>query len=209
MLLGTEIPDAMDGVVYATSPEGVIISVGTRNWRDFAQANDGEKLAEPSNLIGQNLFGFIEGDKVVDIYRGYYDALLTGRAEQIRFPYRCDSPSVKREMRMAITPVYAGGRIGAILFQSQPINILTRPPLNILDHGAMRDALSELNGLPIVTLCSFCHDVKASQAAGGGWVSPEAYYGAGGDSRVRVSHGLCPKCHERWSSGDLNARPPK
>ena len=51
------------------------------------------------------------------------------------------------------------------------------------------------------------HSIRDS-AAGGRWMSPEADYQGGGSSAVRISHGICPGCYERWVvDGEMREAP--
>jgi len=70
----------------------------------------------------------------------------------------------------------------------------SRPPVNLFDAERMRALWDFERTLPIVAICSFCHDLRWP-SDGDTWVAPEGYYAAGGSPEVRLSHGICPTCY--------------
>jgi hypothetical protein len=82
-----------------------------------------------------------------------------------------------------------------LLFQAQIVSEVARPRLDVFDFHALLSALKQESDLPIVTVCSFCQQLRRP---GSGyeedWVTAETYYRLGGTSRVRISHGLCADC---------------
>lgn len=192
--------EAMDGIAYVTRPDGRILAYGRRRWDEFAAANGGEALLDPMAVIGRNLFDCIAGEPVKHAYRQWIDAVLQAEANHpATFAYRCDAPSARRELRMAISRVEVGaGAEPAVLFQSVVLDATARPPLNIYDVEALvRDARSRL-ALPMVTMCSFCQRLRwppgTSDNGPAEWVEAEMYYARGGQSDVAVSHGICQDC---------------
>ena len=85
---------------YTTNTEGVIIEVSD-SWDEFAQSNDGESLNK-EDVIGKNLFTYIQGSKVKHIYETMHDNVINNSGRQISFNYRCDSPQVSRYMKMEL-----------------------------------------------------------------------------------------------------------
>jgi hypothetical protein len=53
------------------------------------------------DIVGRSLFDFIEGAEVRHIYGLLHQRILNGKGP-ISFDYRCDSPDVRREMRMSL-----------------------------------------------------------------------------------------------------------
>jgi hypothetical protein len=101
---------------------------------------------------------------------------------------------------ITVTPIYAGDTIEGVLWQSLTIGETIRPRLDLFDFAQQRRLAADgLKSWPILGMCSYCQDVRfpaGSCDADGAWISAEDYYHRGGDSRVRISHGLCPDCFE-------------
>lgn len=180
--------DALEGVCYICAFDGEILAVGREHWTEFAASNAGPEVATVSKMIGTNIFSQVSGAEVIASYQSCFDAIRTGRTKSVSFTYRCDAPDIRRDMRMSLSGVYVDDVPGAVLFQSLIVDERERPAMSLFDPANL---CATEAGLPIVTLCSYCHDVKLE----GAWVTAEQYYAQGGAARVRVSHGICPACH--------------
>jgi hypothetical protein len=196
MLNIDDVLDALDGIAYAIDADERIVGVGRRRWNNFATENGAPQLSAES-VVSRNLFEFISGEDVREAYR-----LCTVKSSATREPVivlsRCDSPSVARELRMTIAPLQLTSTVTGFLFHSQTISETVRPPLDIFDFKTLKAAFQAEAELPIVTVCSFCQRVCSSRSNDDReWITAEQYYRSGGDSRVRVSHGLCADCHQR------------
>jgi hypothetical protein len=66
--------------------------------------------------------------------------------------------------------------------------------MKLFDAEYMRQMYEAEKQLPLITMCSYCHRVKA-KAGSESWQSAEEYYHAGGTERVRISHGMCVTCY--------------
>lgn len=145
----------------------------------------------------------MQGDEVRDTYRGLVAELLKGNRDGFAFDVRCDAPEIKREMRMALTPVRVGGQITGVLFQSVLLRSTMRPPLDIFRFRDPAARVGYEPDRPILIMCSYCQNVKAPADFGPArpWLSPEAYYRRGGSSDVLISHGMCPACSDVLLTG--------
>ena len=191
-----ELLDAIDGISYAVDQDFRIIAVGRTNWEAFAASNDAPELTGAS-VLGQNLLEIVQGNDVREIYRRYAEETL-GSSKPVILAARCDSPSVRRELRLAITPLRRAGVVQGLLFQSLTVDELVRPPIDLFDFKALAALIDARRHLPIVTLCSFCQRVNRTAAQGEApWTDAEEYYRSGGTSEVRISHGLCPDCENK------------
>lgn len=189
--------DGMEGIVYMTAADGTILSIGKRNWNRFASENDGRDLVDGNGVVGRNIFDFIAGEDVRTTYDKFFSAIVAGRAARARLMSRCDSPAVKRELWIAITPIRNGTRVERLLIQSLTVSETVRPPVDLFDFQAMLDKVRADKALPILGMCSYCQDVRypcGSSDSDGHWIAAEDYYHRGGDSNVRISHGICPDC---------------
>lgn len=192
--------DGMEGIVYMTTVNGTILSIGHRNWNSFARENDGHDLVDGAGVIGRNIFNFISGEDVRETYGKFFSAIIAGRATRARLFSRCDSPAVKRELWIAITPVRDGSRTERLLIQSLTVSETARPPVDLFDFQAMLDKVRADKALPILGMCSYCQHVRfpcGSSDDDGSWIAAEDYYHLGGDSNVRISHGICPDCEQQ------------
>lgn len=200
--LGVEsLLDGLDGIAFVTDGAGTIVAIGQSHWNAFAKANDGENLCDGRGVLGQSVFSFITGEAVSELYRRWFEVVLSGRAPRARVLTRCDSPNVRRELMVTITPLLrAPGNIGAVLFQSQTLSEEVRPKISLFDFAAERRRLSRQGALPVLAMCSYCQNVNfpiGSSEDDGAWISAERYYRQGGQTDVRISHGICPQCFAR------------
>jgi hypothetical protein len=184
--------NALEGVCYLCALDGEILGVGEPNWTEFAHDNGAAGLTPGFRVCGGNLFNYVSGGEVAASYRTWIEALERRRARNVSFTYRCDAPSVRREMRMSLSGIEKGDRIAAVLFQSLVVEERERPAISLFDAEHMRRISARETLLPILAMCSYCQDVRHD----GAWVAPERYYAHGGTDRVRLSHGICENCYE-------------
>ena len=189
--------EAIEGIAYLLDRDGTIVAIGRHNWNRFAADNDGETLIDGAATIGRNLFDIIAGDRVRRSQRQYFDAVASGRHPAVVFTSRCDSPGVRRTLRLSMTPVHTDHASIQVLVQSATMNEDVRPPVDLFDFRAIRAQMARTQNLPILAMCSYCQKVRvpAGSAEGeGSWMSAADYYRAGGGGHVRISHTLCAAC---------------
>ncbi len=149
----------------------------------FARDN-GLPAATASDYVGRNLFDFISGREARQLYEALFEKV---RRENRRFsiPFRCDSPTVSRRLRMDLSCLSGGG----VSMQVRTESEVVRPAVNILSPSVERSAR-------IAVICSWCKSVRADSA----WVPVEdaaIALGLFGDSRPPLlSHGICDACEE-------------
>ncbi len=187
----------MDGVAYVVGGDGRILACGQRSWSRFARENGGGRIADPGSVIGRHLVDFIVGDEVIDAHRGYMERLLGGSLDAVTFGFRCDAPDLRRDLWMTIRPLESRAAPSALLYQSIVLNELPRPPMSLFDFEALRARTQDRSSKPIVRLCAYCARVALPTDATSevNWMLPEEYYRGGGVSDVRISHGVCDRCH--------------
>jgi len=191
-----DVLDGIDGVAYAVDLRYRILAVGRTRWNEFAAGNGALELTAAS-VLGQNLFDIIQGDDVREVYRRYTDETIA-TSRPIALALRCDSPGVRRELRLAITPLRSAGVLRGVHFQSLAVDELVRPPIDLFDFKTLMAVVGGQHHSPIVTLCSFCQRVnRAASGAEPVWIDAEEYYRSGGTSNVRISHGLCSDCLDK------------
>lgn len=174
-------PGAEQTFVHRIDANDDIVAVDDA-WRQFAAENGAPQLAE--RAVGVSLWRFVLGDEV----RRLYEHLLDGvreRAGRASVPYRCDSPSVRRFMRLDVLPL-AGGQVE---FRSSLLREERRDPVDILGSAPSRADWSILS-------CSWCRRFRTSR-----WVEVEEAIAELGlfdsVSGPRISHGVCEDCLNR------------
>ncbi len=182
--------------VWTIDRDNVITSVGG-DWDAFAESNDAASLCG-SSVVGRSLFEFIAGEETQRIYR-----LLLHRARAldapILVPFRCDSPAMRRHMRLEIEPLSER----AIEFRGVLVAAEPRPHLRLLARNAPRsDAL--------LVSCSFCLRVHLPEEE---WVEAEdAVVRLGlltNERSSRLAHGICPACKAKlYGRRDDMGEPP-
>lgn len=191
--LTDDVLDAFDGICYAVSPDGRISGVGPENWNRFAEST-GTKSLRPQEIRTRNLFEFIASEQVADHYRRIMEALRRPEVSEWVMHFRCDGPDRKRGIRLAIRPLREDDTLTGYVFQSVILEESLRPNLDILDFEALQRGVEQAAGRPLVMICSYCQRIKDENHTGGDWAPAEYYYARGGDSRVRLSHAVCPAC---------------
>lgn len=89
-------------VVYWLDKTDRIVNVN-KAWDDFALANNGQSVTR-DHVLGRNLRNFLTGDTT----QMFMDLVLQkarSSSETITYPYRCDSPGLKRFMEMNVVPM--------------------------------------------------------------------------------------------------------
>ena len=187
--------DALEGVAYVVDCDGAIVALGEHNWRSFAASGNAADILAPGAVIGRNIYEFITGDDVRAYYRERLRRLSFEQGTGMATRIRCDAPSVKRELRLSVMPIWIESSVRGFLFQSIVMNETVRPPIDLFDFQARaRTTMDDMR--PIVRMCSICQRLE-SPSANGVWVEAAEYYQRGGEADVRLSHGICQTCSDR------------
>lgn len=158
------------------------------NWTEFAIENAGDCLV-PNNIIGQPVWKYITDEATVSIYQSVLRRVRRSRA-RVELPFRCDSPGIRRYMRMEIEPMNKEH----IRFKSRLIHEEPRTFIHALSSHFKRDNA-------ILTMCSWCKKVKLSKER---WVEIETAVCEmdlfQNHQIPMISHGICKNCYSRtWS----------
>jgi hypothetical protein len=197
MLTAQQLLDAIWGPTYLVDHTGSILLVGRRHWSRHVGNAPGQP--DPQSLIGRNLFEFISGGDVQALYRQILERIRSDPEHVWELDYRCDSPGMRRELRMTVSAV-TDAPVGHALFSSQVLREGQRPPLSIFEYDKALAALRD-PAVPLLMICSMCHRVLAKpghENDAANWVEPEQYYRTGGSAHVSLSHGLCPVCYSKF-----------
>ena len=162
--------DASDHIVWV-SPD----------WLAFAHEN-GARLTT-LGAAGTSLWMHISGTEV----RHLYGILLqqvrhTGR--NVHFPFRCDTPTMQRDMQMVIVPKSDG----YVEFQSHVLHCRPVPYVVLLDAPVLRSDR-------LLRMCSWCRRVALTQEE---WVEPQVAVARldlfGVAPIPQITHSVCPSC---------------
>ena len=154
-------------------------------WSEFAQANAAPELVVPLGPIGQVIFGYIQDITTIHLYQRLFERVLRTRRPVV-FPFRCDSPEVRRFLEMEIRP----GRSSGLQLHTRVVRLEPRAPSPLLDRAVRRDQ-------SLLRMCSWCKAVDAR----GRWCEVEEAVVALNlferELLPAITHGICPPCHQR------------
>jgi hypothetical protein len=166
---------------YTVDARDVITSVSA-SWLAFARENGAPELTEAA-VVGRLLWDFIDGAQTIQLYQA---VLRRVRAAVLRIvlPFRCDSPNLRRHMRLEISCKDAGSiQFDGILERIEPTSAL-----RLLEPRVVRSQDS-------VSLCSVC---KRILVATSDWLEIED---AAARQRLfdreevpQVQNLVCPRC---------------
>lgn len=119
-----DIPTPADLLTYQIDSADRITSV-SGSWDLFAAANDGGTRA--TDVVGHSLWDFVVHNTTRQVYRDLIARVRGGRP--VTFSYRCDSPTLRRFMRMTMRPgasgpVICSGSAGGATFVTCPRHCL-------------------------------------------------------------------------------------
>jgi hypothetical protein len=170
----------VESLSYAIDDEDRLIRLD-RGFYEFAEDNGWN---EAGSSLGRSLWDFVAGDDVRKLQR-----LLLRRVRDekrdVRLPFRCDGPGLRREMDLRIV-ADRSGRV--VMFSGRLLSEEARPIQTLLDtrrpHGSDR-----------VDMCAWCDRFEID----GEWVEVEE-----AAKRLelfrhselpRLDHGICPECN--------------
>ena len=127
------------------------------SWLAFAHENGAPELTR-SAIVGRCLWDFIADEGTQRLYEQLHRRVRS-TSQPIVLPLRCDSPNLKRDIQLTISPDDAG----ALSYRSVILRVELQPQLALLTPTAKRthDRL---------TMCSFCKKVCVEPM---GWVNLE------------------------------------
>ena len=166
---------------YAVNVHDVITSV-SQTWLAFARENGAPELTDHA-VIGHSLWDFIDGSQTIQLYKAVLQRVRTS-TPRIVLPFRCDSPTLRRYMRLEITCLPQG----SIQFEGILERVEPTAYFKMFDTHVPRSR-------DLLTLCSCC---KRALVEPCGWLEIE-------DAVVRLHlfeqktspqlrHTVCPNC---------------
>ena len=154
----------------------------SESWVAFGTENRAGQLAR--TVVGTQLWRYIAGVEVRRIYRALLERIRADR-RPIQFPFRCDSPTVRRYMRMMVM----AQPDGSVEFQSELVREERRAALSVLDPASPR-------GNKRIMLCAWCKRVERD----GQWYElDDAVHTLSFFDPPRpphLDHDVCPHCRD-------------
>jgi hypothetical protein len=163
--------DGSDRITYVT-PE----------WLRFAETNEAPELTN-ARVVGEPIWHFITGTDTRNFYEAIYRNLRL-RGTEITIPFRCDSPTVVRQMSLTLRLL----REGAVESEGILLHAQARKPLTILFRWVERSDES-------IPICSLCRRL----AVRGEWLELREAVAQKRLSNVapvpRLEETVCPTCN--------------
>lgn len=177
-----------DGTVSLWVDGGNRILAVNDAWDGFAAGNDGSEVFR-DRVIGTDLLVWIRGDETRMMLAALMQFVrLTG--ENVRREYRCDSPELRRYMRMTVHRE----RSGLVRFDHE---LLRTEPM----QPAVRFAVPGAPDAKTVRRCSMCNRVELANAWwNGDEAAREGRLPASNAGSVRYV--ICPLCRHEQGLGD-------
>ncbi|MAT68338.1 MAG: hypothetical protein CMJ58_02325 [Planctomycetaceae bacterium] len=177
---------------YRVDARDVIVSVDSW-WLAFARENGAPELTA-ERVVGRSLWDYVEGGEVQRTYRALHDRIRATKTCAAA-SYRCDSPTLRRDMQLTITP----STDGCLQYESVIVRVTPAPYVGLFDAVRPRSK-------SVLTVCSHCRRALLEPH---GWLDPDAV----SDRLQRASrwrwpqirHVLCPNCSK--SLGAVPAGP--
>lgn len=155
------------------------------SWLAFAQENNAHELTE-SSVVDRCLWDFIADDETRDQYQQVHSR-LRGQNAVVVIPFRCDSPYLRRDMRLTIS---GNASDESLLCDSVIVQVMPHSYLPVLDPGWSRSQ-------SFLTMCSCCKRVLVEPD---GWLDVDIFSkrlrSRNRTARPQTRQTLCQKCRE-------------
>lgn len=93
-------------IFYSLDQDNKIVGVGP-GWNEFARANGAPEL-ESHSLMGKPVMNYFFDEATRRLYSRLFERVRK-IGQEVSFQYRCDSPSLRRFMRLTVSPGSNGG----------------------------------------------------------------------------------------------------
>lgn len=167
-------------VSYTIDADDIIVQVSP-TWQNFAQENYAVGLTE-REVVGHSLWEFIKDESTRSLYRVLLRA-VRAKKHPISFPFRCDSPRVRRYMVMNITP----HPDNSLSFTNELVETRSRNPEIFFQSKLGSNKL-------YYVMCSVCNKVRPYEDLE--WMEVEEAFSsmAHVDEPVHVVYEVCESC---------------
>lgn len=147
--------DAMDGIAMILDRELRIVQVGEPNWERFLDANPPQDPAarnhSKESVLDRPVTQFIAGNTVRSTFAELFKSVLSGTRPLVRIHYRCDAPTLRRDMRLSVSPIATAGEVRHLLYQSVMLWAQQRPAIPLFGVPVADEDVED-----ILTLCAIC-----------------------------------------------------
>lgn len=166
---------------YTVDRNDVITSVCPL-WLAFARENGAPQLSWEA-VVGHSLWEFIEGEETKQLYQTALQRVRDSHTASV-VPFRCDSPTLRRHMRLELTPEAEGG----IQLESVLERVEQTTQFNLLEPTFPRSQ-------QMLTLCSCCKRILVETC---GWLEIDDVAVRlqlfDKDRAPRLRNSVCPDC---------------
>jgi hypothetical protein len=169
----------MTGAVeFILNEQNDIVSVGGE-WDHFALENNAPELVA-ANIIGRPVLDFVSGNVTRQFVLAILQLVRSG-SRPIELEYRCDSPEVRRFMRMYVSLM----KSGQVCFINSTLRVEARDQECFISKAVQRSKNTSIR-------CSMCNMVKSPKD----WVEPEQLLASNAvaHSELLVVYGICESC---------------
>lgn len=177
---------------YCIDADDLLIEVDAL-WLAFARENGASQLTEAA-VLGRSLWNFVEGEAIRAVYKDIHVRLRSER-KSAAFTFRCDSPRLKRHMRMTITP----GEDGQLQYASHIVWTEPQRMHALLDTDLQRSKA-------FLTVCSCC---KKALLEPDSWLEIEKVSLSVGllesSKAPQLRHSICPNCSDLLRHSIVNS----
>lgn len=182
-----EEPVTASVVSYTIDTDDIIVEVSS-SWQEFAKENFAVGLTE-REVVGQSLWEFIRDHSTQSLYKVLLRAVRS-KKQPISFPFRCDSPRVRRYMVMNVTP-HASGHVS---FTNELVETRSRNPEIFFQNQLGANKL-------YYVMCSVCNKVRPYEEDDE-WLEVEEAFAAMAleDEPVQVVYEVCKTCSNAMHS---------
>ncbi len=161
-------------VIYLINSENLIVELN-QEWDEFASENNGGDLS-CTEVIGRPLMDFVSGKSTKQYWENIFNKARSDN-QATTLEYRCDSPSVKRWMRMEILPLVDGN----LRISNDTLSTKERPYPIHFERMSQR-------GKHTFIRCSLCNKLKIKDI----WIEPDEFAAKHRISTFAVTYGVCP-----------------
>jgi hypothetical protein len=159
---------------YVVDASNCVVDLGS-DWDDFLTVNGGAAHSSRSRVLGQPLENFLAGDATRMFVRAALDAARLFKQTRV-LPYRCDSPTERRQFEMVISP----WGTNQVKVEHRLVSSQVRQVRRALQDGAGQASWR----------CSQCLAVRHSGSLE--WVSADVAAPGG-----PLAQDVCPSCSRR------------
>lgn len=166
---------------YTIDRQDIITSVCPL-WLAFARENGAPQLSQDA-VVGQSLWQFIEGNETREMYQAILQHVRRDNTTSV-ISFRCDSPTLRRYMRLEFTPEADGSvQLDGVLERVEHTT-----PFNLLEKSFPRSP-------QLLTFCSCCKRILLETC---GWLElddvEKRQQLQGKQLAPRMRHSVCPDC---------------